>query len=130
MSSAKTKSRRRLLPHEERIFLAIWKDRAPEFREVRRHGHILEEMIHDLALQGVIMTKKEITNKMENLKKQYKATKKGLTTGSEAPKWPHWKIMQEIVGDSITVDHSSNFESMPIVYEEESLDERFESGGK
>lgn len=128
MSAGNSKSRRRLSESEERTFLAIWKDRAPDFRDVRRHGHIIEEMVRDLSLQGVNMTKKEITTKMENMKKTYKTKKKGLTTGSEPPKWAHWKIMQEILGDSITVDHSSNFES--VVFDEESLDERFETDGK
>lgn len=48
MSDGKSKSRRQLSETEERTFLAIWKDRAPDFRNVRRHGHILEEMVHDL----------------------------------------------------------------------------------
>ncbi|XP_029832295.3 uncharacterized protein LOC121838536 [Ixodes scapularis] len=93
--------------------IRLWQDNLAELRRHRRNSGVYETIRVGLERLSIVKTRKQVSDKIDNLNQTYRAKKKSLTTGSGKVSWPFYYDLHSFLGSLPVNDPSLVNDSLP-----------------
>ncbi|XP_040357636.2 myb/SANT-like DNA-binding domain-containing protein 1 [Ixodes scapularis] len=93
--------------------IRLWEDNIGELRRQRRNAGVYETIRLGLERLSIDKTRKQVSDKIDNLNQTYRTKKKNQTTGSGKVTWPYFYDLHRFLGGLPVNDPSLVDDSLP-----------------
>nr|XP_037285501.1 uncharacterized protein LOC119178398 [Rhipicephalus microplus] len=80
------------------VLIRIWEDHLPELRGEKHNARVYDAIVAALAKIGILRTRRQVQNKIDNLTQKYRKEAREKTTGSAPSVWPFFVELRRFLG--------------------------------